>query len=144
MPLHALLSAVLPGKCFHIPAKGQQLQESAGSADGQEQESFSGVFDKVPCYKVPCYKVPSLRFPSGRISKLRTITSYVHFSCPSNAAVPNLLAPRSFYSPFILENRCMEKVHLLLQLQPRFLIWLHPFHSTEVSCTKVYNFLRFL
>lgn len=71
-------------------------------------------------------KVPSLRCPSGRISKLRTGMSYVHFSCPSNAAVPNLLAPVSFYSPFVLENRCMEKEHLLLQLQPKLLIWLHP------------------
>lgn len=84
MPLHALLSAVLLGKCFHIPAEGQQLQGSAGSADGQEQESFPGVFDKVSCYKVP-----SLWCPSGRISKLRTIMSYVHFSCPSNAAQPS-------------------------------------------------------
>lgn len=92
--------------------------------------------------KVPCYKVSSLRCSSGRIRKLRTSMTYTHFSCPSDAAVPNLLAPRSLFSPFILENRCIEEEHLLLQLQPRLLIWLHLSHCTEVPCTKVYNSLR--
>lgn len=57
MPLHALLcSAVLPGKCFHIPAKGQQLQGGAGSAEDQEQESFPGVSDQSAQFKVPFRK----------------------------------------------------------------------------------------
>lgn len=58
MPLHALLSsAVLPGNCFHLPAKGQQLQGSAGSADGQEQESFLGVFDQSAMLQSVQFKV---------------------------------------------------------------------------------------